>query len=99
VELDLTLPNVAVAAAVLFGLPLLLAVFGALAGRRLGFTGDVQTLGAGALGLFAGFAIAALADRLLPGLRARGELKRVLGRGSDAPEVGEAPSPHAGHDG
>ncbi len=78
VELDLTLPNVAVAAVVLFGMPLLLAVGAAIGGRTLGYRGDLQTLGAGAIGLIAGFALAAIADRLLPGLRARGEFRRIV---------------------
>lgn len=73
VRLDVQTPNESLVAFVLFGLPLLFAVGGALAGEALAGADWGLVVGL-FLGIAAGFGLAGMADRLVPSLAIRSQL-------------------------
>ncbi len=78
VEVDVNLPNPAVAALIMFGIPFFDAVLGALLGRLLGGGQDWPLLLGGGLGLVFGFGEVAVLDRLVLNSRRRCRLLRKL---------------------
>lgn len=80
IEVDLAMPNAALAALALFGVPLACMFAGALAARQWQGGEDGPAILGGAVGLGLGFGLIALVDRLTPALRPRATFTRLVHR-------------------
>jgi len=80
VEADVTLPNQAVAALIVYGLPLVCAFAGGVLGYLVA-PAQVQVIGiSGVSGLVLGFLCAGAAERGIVGLCPHGRVLRVIGK-------------------